>query len=138
MKATNQQEEPTKSVYSDDERYTKAATVLQSRYRGYRARRTLRSLNLEQPSNGLSTSARWADALTRQRLERASKEQAEARNDPGSRWKRGAFIAGRIVEGGGGDSSEQGGGQTDQRLKEQVSKQMEARYWLELGKDAPG
>lgn len=101
----------------------------------------------------LSMSARWSDALKQNEMKQSSADAAKGdKNDASSRWQRGGFYAGRLTEGGGagtnddggqGEAEEEGKGmdgkegskskEGDRKHKSEVrQKNMETKYWLEM------
>ncbi|KAL9932992.1 hypothetical protein V8E36_008247 [Tilletia maclaganii] len=91
-----------------DPREDAAARRIQSYYRGYSTRRSLKGCSL-------SPEHRWDDALTRARLQTANIAAARGDNEAASRWKRtGVFVNQLAASGNSSDSQQQqqgGGGQ---------------------------
>lgn len=85
-------------------------------------------------------------------MKKAATDAGEGKNDPGTRWQRTGFYAGRLVEGGGAGTNDDGGqgepeeeqdgitgkegtDKLDQKRKHNAKvnqKQMDAKYWLEM------
>ncbi|CAO1618822.1 unnamed protein product [Parajaminaea phylloscopi] len=99
---------------NDDEAQGKAARMIQSNYRGYRARRELQGM-------GMDATSRWSEALKNMKLDDAREQQlgkkqaSGGKSDAVNRWKRGGVLVGQIAgsPGCGGSGGGSGGGKDE-------------------------
>ncbi|GAA6059636.1 hypothetical protein JCM10212_004139 [Sporobolomyces blumeae] len=125
----------------DDRDRQKAVQLMQAQYRAHVTRRTAKGHNL-------SSSKRFEDGLLQRKLDKASKEQYDGKNDSASRWQRSAVYASKLGQGNSTKDQEllnepseeeemnQLGRNEKERNKIQQerkeSKAMESQYWLEM------